>query len=197
MSEPSDSNRWSLPLRIIHALLAAAVSAQLLVGSLMRSPHPGRADTFGFMTHELLGALILVLVVVHWGWSIGHPGEGLKHLFPWTRDGLKRVASELARMAARRELPAGGPQDRGLAGFVHGLGLLAVTATVVVGALFFVARAAGADRAALERIEDLHDVLAIVTWVYWGGHLAATVLHGLLRQPVWRRMFGFGRESRR
>ena len=193
MTDATDSNAWSRPLRIIHALLAAAVTAQLIVGSLMRHPHPGRPDTVSFISHEILGALILVLVIVHWAWSIRHPGEGRRHLFPWTRDGVQRMAAELARIVGRRQLPSGGPQDRGLAGFVHGLGLLAVTATVLVGALFFVTRAAGVGDATLERIKDLHDVLAVVTWAYWGGHLAAAVLHSLLHQPVWRRMFGFRR----
>lgn len=182
---------WSRPLKTIHFLLAAAVTAQLFVGSFMRSPHPGRPDTFGFETHEVLGAAILVLIILHWLWSCTHPNEGLRHLFPWTRKGLRNVVNEFWQGVRYQRLPPGGPggRDGGLAGFVHGLGLLAVTAMVVIGGTFFVARLAGASHGTLETIEDVHDVFAVIVWIYWGGHLAVTVLHSLLRQPVWQRMF--------
>ena len=179
---------WSRPLRAIHLLLAIAVTAQLFVGSFMRSPHPGRPDTLGFMSHEVIGATILVLVALHWLWSLTHPAEGIGHLFPWTRTGMRHVISELWQGVRHRRLPPGGREDSGLAGFVHGLGLLAVSATVVIGGVFFVLRAGGASRTTLGIVEDVHDTFAVIVWIYWGGHLAATVAHALLRQPVWQRM---------
>lgn len=181
---------WSRPLRWIHGWLAAAVTVQLLVGSFMQSPRPGRQDSFGFVVHEALGALILVLIVIHWLWSITHPDEGIQHLFPWSRDGLRRAGADLRGIARHLALPHGGPRDRSLIGMVHGLGLLAVTAMVLIGATFYLARTADAGQPTLELIEEVHDVFAVITWVYWGGHLAAVVLHGLLGQSVWRRMFG-------
>ena len=186
--------QWSRPLRLIHLLLAAAVTAQLFIGSFMRSPHPGRADTFGFVTHEVMGAIILALIVAHWLWTFTHPREGIRHLFPWSGTGLRPVITELWQLIRYQRLPTGGPREGGgLAGFVHGLGLLAVTAMVITGGIFFIARAEGASRATLEFLEnDVHDVLAVIVWVYWGGHLAATVLHSLQRQPVWKRMFSMG-----
>jgi len=36
------AGQWSRPLRVMHLLLAIAVSAQLFIGSFMRSPHTGR-----------------------------------------------------------------------------------------------------------------------------------------------------------
>lgn len=186
--------QWSRPLRTIHLLLAAAVTAQLFIGSFMRSPHPGRPDTFGFMSHEVIGAIILALIIVHWLWTFTHPNEGIRHLFPWTRQGLINVANQLWQAVRYQRLPPGGPEEQGgLAGFVHGLGLLAVTAMVITGGTFFIARAEGASHAVLEFLEnDVHDVFAVIVWIYWGGHLAATVFHSLLRQPVWKRMLSFG-----
>ncbi|HKT32898.1 MAG TPA: cytochrome b/b6 domain-containing protein [Gammaproteobacteria bacterium] len=180
--------QWSRPLRLIHLLLAAAVTAQLFVGSFMRSPDPKRPDTFGFMSHEVIGAIILALIILHWLWAFTHPGEGIRHLFPWTRTGLRNVVSELWQGVRYQRLRPGGPGNSDLAGFVHGLGLLAVTAMVITGGTFFVSRTLGAGRDTLELIEDVHDTFAVITWIYWGGHLAATVLHSLLRQPVWQRM---------
>lgn len=192
MSDRGEVTRWSGPLRVLHLLLAAAVTAQLFIGSFMRSPHPGRPDSFGFMTHEVMGAAILVLIVLHWWWSVAHPDEGIRHLFPWTRAGMRRVLADLVDGVRQRRVPFGGPADRGLAGFVHGLGLLAVSAMVVIGGTFFVLRAGGASHATLEIVEDVHDVFAVVVWVYWGGHLGITILHELLHQPLWRHMFSAG-----
>lgn len=193
MDHVESSRQWSRPLRAIHLLLAIAVTAQLFIGSFMRDPHPGRPDSFGFMCHEVIGATILALIIVHWAWTLTHPDEGLRHLFPWNRAGLTRVAVEFWQSVRYQRLPPGGPDDRGLAGFVHGLGLLAVTVTVLLGGSFFVTRLAGGDILARVFIKNTHDVFAVIVWVYWGGHLAATVLHSLLRQPIWQRSFHLGR----
>ncbi len=183
--------QWSKSLRAIHLLLAIAVTAQLLVGSLMHSPEPGEPDSLGFLSHEVIGTLALVLLVIHWFWSVTHPDEGIRHQFPWTRTGMQRVASDLRGIVGRFRLPHGGPQDQGLVGFVHGLGMLATTAAATVGGTFVLARQAGMDRGTLEIIKDFHGFLAAMVWVYWGGHLAAAGLHSVLGQPVWRRMFRF------
>ncbi|MGH8113675.1 MAG: cytochrome b/b6 domain-containing protein [Rhodanobacteraceae bacterium] len=181
--------RWSRPLRVIHLLLAIAVTAQLFIGSFMRDPHAGQPDSFGFMSHEVIGAIILVLIVLHWIWSLTHPAEGIRHLFPWTRAEMRRVVNQLRQAVLKQHLPSGGPADRGLAGFVHGLGLLAISAMVVLGGTFFVSRAFGASRATLYIIKDVHDVGAVVVWIYWGGHLFAAIMHGVLGQPVMQRVF--------
>lgn len=184
---------WSRPLRRIHLLLAIAVTTQLFLGSFMRSPHPGQPDSAGFVAHEIVGASVFVLVILHWIWSCSHPDEGLRHLFPWTRVGVRHVFADARNAVVDLRLPSGGPErgDGGLAGLVHGLGLLAVTATVLVGSAFFASRIAGAARGRLELIKDVHDVLTLVVWIYWGGHLAITLLHGALHRPVWKRMFSF------
>lgn len=185
---------WSRPLRLIHLLLALAVTSQLFLGSFMRSPHPGRPDSASFEAHEILGATILVLIIVHWIWSCTHPNEGVRHLFPWTRAGMRNIFADVRTAVRDLRLPPGGPgnNEGGLAGFIHGLGLLAITAMVIIGGTFFLSRLAGASHRSLETIENIHDIFAIVVWIYWGGHLAVTVLHSLLRQPVWKRMFSVG-----
>ena len=189
-NEEIPTSRWSRPLRAIHLLLAIAVTAQLFIGSFMRSPHAGRPDTFGFETHEFLGFAILALILLHWIWSATHPNEGLRHLFPWTRAGLLNAAREFWQAVRYRQLPAGGPgKDADLAGFVHGLGLLAITAVALTGGTFYLVRMAGAGRGALEILEDVHDTFAVIAWIYWGGHLAVTVLHSLFGHPTFKGMF--------
>lgn len=188
-THPTAAGSWSRPLRTLHLLLAIAVTLQLFIGSFMRDPHPGRPDSFGFMTHEVIGATILALIVLHWAWVLTHPAEGARHLFPWTGRGLQQVVDELWQAVRWQRLPSGGARHAGLAGFIHGLGLLAVTATVALGASFFIVRAAGAGLGMRVPIKNVHDVFAIVVWVYWGGHLFTTIMHSLLHQPVWRTMF--------
>jgi cytochrome b561 len=183
--------KWSRPLRLIHFLLAATVTAQLFIGSFMRSPRPGRPDSFGFMSHEAIGATILALVAVHWLWSFSHPDEGIRHLFPWTRTGMRNIVDELRQAIRHRRMQPGGPGHAGLAGFVHGLGLIAISAVAIAGGAFYLSRLLGVGHHALKLIEDIHDTFAVVAWGYWGGHLAATIVHSLLRRPVWRRMFGW------
>lgn len=81
MTNPgTPSPDWSRPPRLIHLLLALAITIQLFLGSFMRSPHPGRPDSAGFEAHENLGATILFLIILHWTWSCTHPDEGLRHL---------------------------------------------------------------------------------------------------------------------
>jgi len=186
----NQARRWSRPLRLLHLLLAIGVTVQLSIGSFMHSPRQGRPDSFGFETHEILGLTLLALVVLHWLWSLTHPNEGLRHLFPWTRAGLRRVLTEFWQAVRYQQLPSGGPDvDSGLAGFTHGLGLLAVTGMALTGCAFYLSRMAGAGHVALEIIEDIHDTLAVITWIYWSGHLAVTVLHSLFRHPTFMRMF--------
>jgi len=166
----NQARRWSRPLRLLHLLLAIGVTVQLSIGSFMHSPRQGRPDSFGFETHEILGLTLLALVVLHWLWSLTHPNEGLRHLFPWTRAGLRRVLTEFWQAVRYQQLPSGGPDvDSGLAGFTHGLGLLAVTGMALTGCAFYLSRMAGAGHVALEIIEDIHDTLAVITWIYWSG----------------------------
>lgn len=93
------------------------------------------------------------------------------------RDGAWSAARHL-------RLPPGGPQngDGGLAGCIHGLGLLAITAMVLIGGAFYPSRMAGASHGALGTIENVHDVFAVIVGVYRGGHLVVTLLHSALRQ---------------
>jgi len=184
------TGQWSRPLRLLHLLLAITVPAQLFIGSYMHSPHHGRPDTFGFEVHEILGFTILALIVLHWLWSCTHPHEGLRHLFPWNRIGLRRVLAQFWQAVRHRQLPPGGPgSESGLAGFVHGLGLLTITGMALTGAAFYLFRMGGAGHNPLEIIEDIHDTIAVIAWIYWGGHLAVTVLHSLSRHPTFMRIF--------
>ena len=126
----NQARRWSRPLRLLHLLLAIGVTVQLSIGSFMHSPRQGRPDSFGFETHEILGLTLLALVVLHWLWSLTHPNEGLRHLFPWTRAGLRRVLTEfwqavrstaIWRTGCRQWSGGLYPRSRIACGYRHGI----------------------------------------------------------------------------
>lgn len=184
----SHSPQWSRPLRLIHLLLAISVTAQLIIGATMRGPWPGRPESLGFEVHVVLGFSILALILLHWAWSIAHPEEGIGHLLPWTRAGLRSIVEEVRRSYHERQLPPGGPGG-GVAGLVHGLGLLAITGLAMTGGLFYLLHVGGAGRGEVKPVLLMHGTLAVIAWIYWGGHLIITVLHSLLRHPTFAQMF--------
>jgi cytochrome b561 len=47
----------------------------------------------------------------------------------------------------------------------------------------------GAGPDTLGIIEDVHDTFAVITWIYWGGHLAVTLFHVLMHHSTFSRMF--------
>ena len=78
----------------------------------------------------------LSIVLLHWLWSVwGVAHGGVNHLFPRAREDRVRIGQELRGLTSLH-LPPGGPEGP-LPGFVHGLGLLAVTVMVLTSAVLF------------------------------------------------------------
>lgn len=188
------SGYWDRPTRYLHFGLALTVTVQLLISLVMEEPHGEHArsalESGAFEVHEWVGMAALAIVLLHWLWSLlSHGGAGLGHLFPWGAGGRARVLAEL-RAILRGQLPEGGPQG-GLAGLVHGLGLLTITAMAVSGGvLFFLLPENGAPLSeGVHDIGELHSFIATFAWIYWGAHLALAVLHHLFGHDTLRGMF--------
>ena len=178
--------RFDPVTRGLHAALATAVSLELLLQAVMRVP-PGvgkGVDDWhrqAFELHAHFGPTVAVLCLLHWLW-ICLPGSrpGVMYLFPWLsrapRAGLKREFLDLLRM----RLPLDGAAPR-LAATVQGLGLLAVTASVLGGTLSYLGyytRVPVPGRVlhwcALE--------LRFTGWLVWTfviGHASMAILHRL------------------
>lgn len=184
--------RWDRPTRLLHLGLAASVTVQLWISLIMEPPgHHGvrtALESGAFEVHEWVGLAALAIVLAHWGWSLsGHAAAGLGHLFPWGPTGRARIRMEFAQLL-RLELPAGGP-DGGLAGLVHGLGLLTVTFMALSGGvLFILLPETGPIPSSIHEIGDVHSFMATFVWVYWCGHLAMAVLHRLQGHDTVQRM---------
>ncbi len=189
----NQSPAWDRPTRFLHLGLALTVTVQLMVSLFMVAPgsrHPSTLVTHGgFIVHEWVGLAALLIVLLHWTWSVlGSGTAGIGHLFPLDRDGRRLMVTELRGLLAGR-ISRGGPRG-GVAGLAHGLGLLAVTAVAATGGLLFVLFPPHGSTAAVTRvIREMHELLSELVWAYWFGHIGMAVLHEIRGEGVLQRMF--------
>lgn len=128
--------------RWLHAGLALAVAVDLALLAVMRvPPGPGRGvfdwHRQAFELHCRFGPVVAVLCLLHWVWiCLPFARPGIAYLFPWlSRDHRNALARELRNLASL-VLPS--PHERSpLAGTVQGLGLCAVTASVIGGSISY------------------------------------------------------------
>lgn len=128
--------------RGLHAALALAVVIDLALAGVMHvPPGPGLGvrdwHRQAFELHCRFGPVVAVLCLLHWSWiCLPFARPGVSHLFPWLRADRRAVLRGEIRDLARRRLPA--PQERSpLVGTVQGLGLCAVTASVIGGCISY------------------------------------------------------------
>ncbi len=184
---------WDRPTRFLHLGLALTVTIQLLVSLVMvptGSHHPSTpVGHVWFIVHEWVGLCALMIVLAHWTWSIASSGTAsLSHLFPFNREGRQRVNVELRELISGR-LSHGGPRG-GLAGLVHGLGLMAVSAIAITGGmLFLMLPAHGNPSAFTHNVGELHSLISELVWTYWFGHIGMALLHQFRGDRTLRRMF--------
>lgn len=189
------SSFWDNKTILLHLGLALFVTFELFNSLIMGEPRPGRVltglDGVMFEVHEWAGMAALVIVMAHWAWSLwGMGGCGIRHLFPYRALDWARIGQELRGLLAFR-LPPGGPEGR-LSGLVHGLGLLAVTAMVLTGAVLLSGLPEDGGRPGFftNVAEEIHEIFATFVWIYWGGHVALAVLHQVMaKDETLRRMF--------
>lgn len=190
-----ETKNWSLPTRFLHLGLVLTVTAQLFVSTVMVAPDPedGQVGNFLYGIHETVGMVALSIVLVHWLWSlVSYADGGLKHLFPWGEEGRKQVVADFKALS-RMEFSQGGNRG-GLAGLVHGLGLLAVTGIAITGGvLFFSLPESGDVGFMVDGIAELHEVMATFVWAYWIGHGGIALLHHMNGHDTLKKIFRFGK----
>lgn len=189
----TESTVWARPTRLLHFGLATTVTFQLLISLVMEAPEAGEKrsafESLSFEIHEWVGMAALFVVLAHWIWSIrSRDNSNIGYLFPWGKTGLESVMNDLRALKNRR-LPEGGGQG-GLPGFMHGLGFLAVTGMAATGGiLFFILPEDGSKNALAELFHHIHGFIANFVWAYWGGHLAAALLHKMMGHDTVKNMF--------
>lgn len=172
--------------RWLHAALALAVSVDLALLSVMHvPPGPGLGvrdwHRQAFELHCRFGPAVAVLCFLHWLWTclpLARPG--VSYLFPWLRADRRRVLAGELRNLAQRKLPA--PQETSpLVGTIQGLGLCAVTASVIGGCISYLGyfthvpvSARMLHWCALELI-----LTSYLVWTFVIAHGLMSVLHAL------------------
>ncbi|MDA3920735.1 MAG: cytochrome b/b6 domain-containing protein [Salinisphaera sp.] len=141
--------------------------------------------------HEWVGLIATAIVILHWLWSVADSVDGgsLRALFPWGARGRQNVIEDL--MVLRRiRLPLRDHGEPGLAGLIHGLGLLCVSAMAVTGSIiFFLLGPEGFQWPAMITLLDLHAFISAFVWVYWLAHVGIALLHWLAGHEVIRLIF--------
>lgn len=187
---------WSLQTRLLHVAMAATVSLQLGISLIMETPdeeHVGQIASAAYEAHEFIGMTALLIVIMHWLWSLSSQADGgLSRLFPWRGAALVDVKNDIRQLTSG-QLPEGGSHS-GLAGLVHGLGFLAVTGMVITGSiLFFIFPEVGEPNNTVEFFEEIHEIIAPLVWIYWGSHIALGLIHKKMGHTTVQDMFNFKR----
>ena len=174
--------KYSQPIRILHALLAFAITLQLLLSTVMRQLRPGRARTaleaVTFAWHQYVGLALVIILAVHWLLQMArHAPKGLAHLFPWfSRDRMERLKLEAHELLTLR-LREPEKQDA-IAGAFQGLGIVIATVMAITGcAVYFGMADDGTMSATTRSIRSVHTTVALLMWGYLGVHVAATLAH--------------------
>jgi len=170
--------------RTLHTALATAVVIELALQAVMRVP-PGIGQGLddwnrqAFELHSHFGPVLTLLCVLYWLWiclPVSRPG--IAQLFPWRRRARR---SELEREFVdllRRQLPLRRPAGT-LARTVQGLGLLAVTASVLGGTVSYFGYYTRVPVPG--RVLHWASVeLVITSWLVWSfviGHVSMALLH--------------------
>jgi cytochrome b561 len=195
------TNNWSLPTRLLHLGMVLTISFQLFISLIMAEPdHNGsELGRLAFEAHEIVGLTALTIVLLHWIWSLSSQfkGEGgINHLFPWFGHARQTVIRDINDLL-KGKFPQSGNKG-GLAGLIHGLGLLAVSGIAITGGLLFVLfPETGKPGMVTETFAELHEGLATLVWTYWIGHGGIAILHHIIGHDTLKNMFNFSFTNKR
>lgn len=182
----SDQN-YSLAGKLIHLGLAGFGIAAFFTAELAEEG----SQSFGYLLHAYLGLSLAAVMLIRLGAGLGR-GEslGFRH---WSilRLAQWRMVAEDLRDLVRFRIPDRA-RHQGLAGLVQALGLLIFAWMAITGSgLYFLG--GGAESALYEFMEEAHELGEGLIPAYLILHVGAVVLHTLIGQPVWQRMFRFTR----
>ena len=187
--------KWSQPIRWLHWGLFLTITAQLFLSLVMAGPddkHQTALEHGTLIAHEYIGLAAAATILIHWVYLATAERITFEHLFPWSRSGLSLVFSELANLL-RGRLPDDSEQA-GLAGFIHGFGLLVATAMGLTGTVIYYHIYAGEIKTSGNHFAlFIHGTLANLMWAYWIGHGLMALLHQLLGHNTLTGIFRLGR----
>jgi cytochrome b561 len=183
---------WDINVRLLHWAIAVTVTVQQVTSLWMSDP----GTQYLFSYHRLVGVVGAVVVLFFWLYS--YAIYDLKYLFPWGQESRCEVWRE-SRALLHGRLPASG-RGIGLSGFVHGLGVLALSGCALTGVIMFAMIPPGHvgppdDPMAFTRYTLMHKFFGTALWVYWFGHVGFAVLHQLSGDNVFRDIFSLAKRA--
>ena len=186
--------------RLAHIGLALAVGVQLLSSLAMEPVEPGSAGNALFTLRWYSGLPAFAFVLAFWAAAVFRRGGtdwGL--LLPWfsgaRRTALWSDARAHLRALIRSRLPQYDAQSP-LAGAVHGLGLLLMTAMAASGTVYALVNQGDPDAGGLVGLVMLvHTSLANLVWAYLIGHAILALIHHFTQTLDLREMWSLRRDS--
>ncbi|HEX5209268.1 MAG TPA: cytochrome b/b6 domain-containing protein [Steroidobacteraceae bacterium] len=181
MRAPAKYDRVS---RCLHTALATAVVLELLLQSVMHVPPgvgQGKDDWHrqAFELHAHFGPTVAVICALFWSWiALPFSRPGIGYLFPWLRRAQRLVLRrELADLARLRLPPPHALSP--LVGTIHGLGLLAVSGTVIAGTVSYVGYYTRIPVSAHVLHWSALGLIALswAVWAFVAGHVAMASWH--------------------
>lgn len=173
-------SKYDRGTRLLHAALAIGVVTELALLSVMRVPAgPGLGvrdwHREAFEIHCRVGPAVALVWALHWLWinlPCARPGVG--YLFPWLRRERRAVLYRELADLLRLTMPA--PDEFSpLVGTVQGLGLCAVSGSVIGGLISYAGYFMGAPLSARLLHEVAREQL-VMSWLVW----PFVVGHGLM-----------------
>ncbi|MZR32003.1 cytochrome b/b6 domain-containing protein [Sneathiella litorea] len=186
--------------RFLHFLFAFGIVAQLLTSEWMVHPKPDRAANFLYEIHEKLGVALLVVLVIHWLWSLVRRGPvPFGQVFPWAsatrRAALWQDIKHYLASILKLRLP-GVDEPSPLAGAIQGVGLVIATVMAATGTLiFFNIGENGQFSSWLALVKEVHEFFGPVLWAYLVVHVGASVLHEILGHRIIHPMFSIRKKK--
>lgn len=186
---------WSWPTRLLHLLIALAVTHQLVVSLIMVVPENNRPGDTYYEFHETVGLATFAIVLAYWLWLVFRRSDrGAGALFPWfSRAGWAAVIADVrVHLASLRQLRLPAIEEQPLASAVHGLGLLTATVMATTGVLAWSRVLAGS---ATELLWQVHVAISNLMWAYLIGHVSIALLHEISGERLLGRMFALRSRS--
>jgi len=192
------NSSWSFNTKFLHLGLVMTISLNLLISLVMSEPddNGGMIGRLAFELHEVLGLSAMLIVILHWIWSLTNQVDGgLTHLFPWKGEALNKVFSDVKNLF-QGKMPEEGSKG-GLAGLIHGLGLLAVTGITLTGTAFWILYPGIGEPGLLaDGFAELHEGFAGLVWTYWLAHGGIAFLHHASGHNTLKNMFSLINKSK-
>ena len=176
--------------KLLHALIALGISANLIISLFMVPAELGVKGDVPYLVHQWAGLSLFATVMVYWLWKLaGNLPQGWPYFFPWFSKATYPAIWLELRVLLRlqlREVPESGV----LSGAIHGLGLLTASVMAASGTVqFLLLQRYFANSSVFDLSKATHEFFATFMWIYLIGHVLMAAMHQTLGHKSISTMF--------